>query len=249
GLQCADWLLVDVGVWGWHQLSWSFPGGMTRVLQPELLDELPSNDPRAVHSRRDLRRINKIMGNARPVIKFLRAAELKSPITIAEIGAGDGNISAQIATALSAVGVLGTLLLVDRQPLVASEIRGWKVHRIEAEVFAFLEKAAPVDVIIANLFLHHFTDEQLREMFQQCARLCNLFAASEPRRSSLAMWLSRRVRLIGCTEVTRHDAEISVRAGFTCTDLSKLWPDDAAWRLTERKAGLFTHFFGARRIP
>jgi hypothetical protein len=222
---------------------------MTRVLQPELLDELPFNDPRAIHSRRDLRRINKIMENARPIAKFLREGELKSAVTIAEIGAGDGNISARVASELSADGISGTLLLVDRQPLPAAEIRGWKVQSIKADVFAWLEKTAPVDVIIANLFLHHFKDEQLRQMFQRCAQLCNLFAASEPRRSSLAMWFSRRVRVVGCNEVTRHDAEISVRAGFTGSELSKLWPDEAAWRLSERKGGLFTHFFGARRVP
>src|SRR5688500_12706250 len=117
---------------------------MTRDLQPELLDELPSNDPRALHSRRDLRRINKIMGNARPIIKFLRESELKSPITIAEIGAGDGNISARVATALSADGISGTLLLVDRQPLAAAEVPGWKVQTLKVDVFAWLEKAAPV---------------------------------------------------------------------------------------------------------
>ena len=219
-----------------------------RVLQPELLDELPSNDPRAVHSRRDLRRINQIMGNARPIIKFLLEGELKSPITIAEIGAGDGNISARVASALSPDGISGTLLLVDRQPLAAAEVSGWKVQAIKADVFAWLEKAAPVDVIIANLFLHHFSDDQLREMFQRCARLCNRFAASEPRRSSLAMWFSRRVRLVGCNEVTRHDAEISVRAGFTGSELSDLWPHSSSWRMHDNKAGLFTHFFGAQRI-
>jgi hypothetical protein len=221
---------------------------MTRVLQPELLDELPSNDPRAVHSRRDLRRINKLMGNAQPIINFLRAGELNSPITIAEIGAGDGNISVLVANALSILGVSGTLVLVDRQPLFAGEIPGWKIHNVKSDVFGWLEKAGSVDVIIANLFLHHFRDEQLREMFRRCVALCNLFAASEPRRSSLAMWFSRRVKLVGCNDVTRHDAEISVRAGFTDAELSALWPSDSQWRQTENKAGLFTHFFGARRV-
>ena len=221
---------------------------MTRVLQPELLDELPSNDPRAVHSRRDLRRINKIMLNARPIIKFLRAADLKSPITIAEIGAGVGNISARVAAALSADGISGTISFVDRQPLDGAEVAGWRVQAIKADVFAWLEKAAPVDAIIANLFLHHFSDDQLREMFKRCARLCNLFAASEPRRSSVAMWFSRRVKLVGCNDVTRHDAEISVRAGFTGSEVSKLWPDNQSWRILEKNAGLFTHFFGAKRV-
>jgi hypothetical protein len=219
---------------------------MKRVVQPELLDELPPNDPRAIHSRRDLRRINKIMANARPIIQFLRANELKSPLTVAEIGAGDGNISGRVARALSTFGIAGNVRLIDRQPLPVAEIPGWKVQTIKADVFAWLEKTAPVDVIIANLFLHHFSDAQLREMFQRCALLCNLFVACEPRRSSLALWFSRRLTLIGCNDVTRHDAEISVRAGFSGRELSSLWPIGLAWSLTEKKAGLFTHFFAAR---
>lgn len=222
---------------------------MTRVLQPELLDELPPYDPRAIHSRRDLRRINKIMSNARPTIEFLRAAELKSPVTIAEIGAGDGNISAQIAHALSGHGISGTVLLVDRQPLPAPELSGWSVQSVKADIFAWLKKAATVDVIIANLFLHHFSDAQLRQILRRSAPLCKLFAASEPRRSSIALWFSRRLRLIGCNEITRHDAEISVRAGFSGSELTALWPQEESWNLCERKAGLFTHFFAARRVP
>ena len=38
----------------------SFP----RRLEPELLDQLPADDPRAMRSRRDLKRINAWMNNA-----------------------------------------------------------------------------------------------------------------------------------------------------------------------------------------
>ncbi len=36
---------------------------MNRIVKPELLDELPPADPRAVRSRRDLRRVNAWMRN------------------------------------------------------------------------------------------------------------------------------------------------------------------------------------------
>src|ERR1035441_6973362 len=39
---------------------------MERCLKPELLDELPRDDPSAVQSRRDLLRVNAWMGNAPP---------------------------------------------------------------------------------------------------------------------------------------------------------------------------------------
>jgi hypothetical protein len=53
---------------------------------------------------------------------------------------------------------------------------------------------------------------------------------------------------IGCNDVSRHDAKISVRAGFAENDLSALWPADEGWRLMERPAGLFSHCFMAQRI-
>jgi len=43
---------------------------------PELLDELPPDDPRAVHSRGDLRRVNKLMGNADIVAGAVGACEI-----------------------------------------------------------------------------------------------------------------------------------------------------------------------------
>ena len=226
---------------------------MTRILEPELLDELPATDPRAIHSRRDLRRINALMGNARPIIHFvgdyLATRAAKSPLMIAEIGAGDGNVSSQVVNAIAPQNPVGEVFLVDREPLQPSRAVGWKVHLVKADIFTWLKEAPRVDVIIANLFLHHFTDPQLREMFRRCADRCDCFAASEPRRSSMAEWFSRRVGLIGCNEVTKHDAEISVRAGFNGSELSGLWPLEKAWHARERRVGLFTHFFGALRAP
>src|ERR1700737_979923 len=38
--------------------------GMMRAIERELLDELPADDLRAIHSRRDLQRVNAWMGHA-----------------------------------------------------------------------------------------------------------------------------------------------------------------------------------------
>jgi hypothetical protein len=224
---------------------------MTRILQPELLDELPATDPRAMHSRRDLRRINALMGNARSIVRYVTHfagnGSRGLPLVIAEIGAGDGNISTQVANALARRNVSGALLLVDRQPLNAPWRCAWKAQLVQADIFAWLKDARRVDAIIANLFLHHFRDEELASMLRDCAERCDCFVAAEPRRSSIAEWFSRRVRLIGCNEVTRHDAVVSVRAGFTGSELTTLWPGGSEWSVTERRVGLFTHFFGAMR--
>jgi hypothetical protein len=59
---------------------------------------------------------------------------------------------------------------------------------------------------------------------------------------------SRLLGAVGCNDVTRHDAVVSVRAGFSGCELSSLWTDNDNWQLTEQSAGAFSHLFIARKI-
>jgi len=221
-----------------------------RVVHPELLDELPPDDPRAIHSRRDLRRINAIMANASYLLDFLFQSPAGTDgrsITLAEIGSGDGTITSKVTCAFAQEKIHGHAILIDRQPSGNIQQDGWTFEKIKADVFDWLESAPHCDVIIANLFLHHFEDDRLRELLAKIAKRSAIFAAVEPRRSAFAEFAARQVGLIGCNDVTRNDAVISVRAGFQNSELSERWPDRDGWKLTERKAGLFSHFFGAIR--
>jgi hypothetical protein len=103
------------------------------------------------------------------------------------------------------------------------------------------------DIIIANLFLHHFKEAQLTEMLGGIARVASVFIALEPRRSRWALAASKQLWAIGCNHVTRHDAPASVRAGFAGKELSRLWPANRHWHLEERSVGWFSHAFIARR--
>jgi len=47
--------------------------------------------------------------------------------------------------------------------------------------------------------------------------------------------------------VTRHDAVVSVRAGFRGGELAALWPRGEGWTIEERARGPFGHAFVARR--
>jgi hypothetical protein len=59
---------------------------------------------------------------------------------------------------------------------------------------------------------------------------------------------SRLLWAIGCNSVTRHDAAVSVGAGFAGSELAALWPPAPAgrWNLVEESAGLFSHLFMAK---
>lgn len=225
-----------------------------RNLQPEWLDVLPAADPGAVGSRADLALLNRLMLQAEILHRILvRNCRQRQPLEILDLGAGDGTFMLRLARKLSCRWPKVSVTLLDRQNLVGRETleavaaEGWRATTVEADALAFLDAAATakVDIITANLFLHHFAEPELLRIFQGAARLARLFVACEPRRNRFALGCSRALWVIGCNHVTRHDAPASVRAGFSGKELSAVWPEEG-WRLSEYAAGPFAHCFVAR---
>ena len=221
-----------------------------RIVEPEWLDELPSEDPNAVASRRDLRRLNWFMNHAAIVSAALRS--LPRPRRVIDLGAGDGTFALRLASAARWQDM--EVVLVDRSAAVApalrDEFRALDCHltTVQCDVLEGLDDVGTTDGIITNLFLHHFDKEKLPRLLHDAARCCQWFIACEPRRSAMALMASRLVGLIGCNAVTRHDAVASVRAGFRESEISDQWPRETEWSCEERGAGLFSHLFLARRL-
>jgi Methyltransferase domain len=230
---------------------------LPRRVELEWLDYLSADDPRAIRSRGDLRRLNTCMLQASLMARALteHCAD-SSPRRIVELGAGDGTFMLRLARRLVSRWPNVEVILLDRQEVVSHETRqgfvslGWRVETVNADVFEYLERTPSLrmDVVVANLFLHHFAEEQLARLFGRLALVCRLFAACEPKRSAFPLLGSRLCWAIGCNEVTRHDAVASVRAGFIRNELSALWPQRSDCVLHEGAAGLFTHCFVARRV-
>jgi len=228
---------------------------MKRMVQPELLDRLPPDDPRAVHSRLDLRRVNGWMRHHAIMADTLyEALNHKSPEQITELGAGDGNFLLQVARRLTPgwPNVMATLIdmqkNVSAETLVAFAALGWRAEAVVADVFQWPKTSPPGGAVIANLFLHHFENASLETLLHLISQRTNLFIALEPRRSGWSEFGSRLLWLIGCNDVTRHDALVSVRAGFSGNELSRLWPDKQNWQMKEQRAGAFSHLFIAQKL-
>jgi hypothetical protein len=227
---------------------------MERLVEPEWLDELPASDSRASRSRQDLRRINALMGNASLVAASLRQSKGAGGLHhLIELGAGDGSFALSLTGRLSSVVQFREVTLVDQVAFANGSAHaefaklGCALNVIQADAFEWLVGARAVDVIVANLFLHHFEEDPLQKLLHLAASRSRVFIACEPRRSAISLAGSRLVGLIGCNDVTRHDAVASVRAGFSGRELSRLWPEHEDWVLEERPAGVFSHLFVARR--
>lgn len=229
---------------------------MKRILEAEWLDTLPPNHRDAIASRRDLRRVNWLMGNARIMERFLTKAAPDQPIEcLTELGGGDGAFLLGLTRRLSLQGQTGHAVLVDRQESVSDEVRrgfkqiGWSLETVTADVFDWLSGGRqPVNgLLLANLFLHHFPQGELERLLGLIAECSRLFVACEPRRCSLTLRAVRFLGLLGCNAVTRHDGLVSVRAGFAGCELSDAWPGGGGWNLREGRAGLFSHYLVGQR--
>jgi hypothetical protein len=229
---------------------------LPRRVEPELLDHLGADDPRAQRSRNDLRRIHRAMATLSVLKRALDSATSGSPPhAIVELGAGDGSLMLRLAQLRTArwpgvnVTLLDRLDLVSPRTLDALRNLGWTPSVAAMDVFDWLARpdATRSDAVFANLFIHHFSAEPLARLLAGIEQRSRVFFCCEPRRSALALAGSHLIGLLGAGPVTRKDAVSSVHAGFRGHELSVLWPNRSAWVLHENSAGLFGHGFLAVR--
>jgi predicted nicotinamide N-methyase len=197
-----------------------------------------------------------------------RSACSRHPRTAAlhvlELGAGDGSLMLGVAKDLAEKWTDVRLTLLDRQDLVAPETLtgyskvGWVANCCVADALVWAEGCAQEnlsqahaphwDVIVVNLFLHHFEGAALTMLLDAIASRADRFIACEPARSKLALVGSHLIGLTGAGPVTREDAVLSVHAGFSANEISEAWPGTPSmWNVSEKSAGLFSHCFTAQR--
>lgn len=231
---------------------------LRRTIEPEWLDQVAADDPRAIRHRRDLKRLNAVILQtgimADALARYWSGPD--SPRRILDLGTGDGTFMLSVARQLAPRwrGVAVTLL--DQQDIVSAETRrafddlGWKAEPAPADVLDYLGRSdrPPTDIVTANLFLHHFHEAELTRLLALAARSTKLFVACEPHRTKFVLNASRLTWMLGCGETAVRDAILSVRAGFADRELAALWPKQGQWELHEGSARLFTHRFVARSV-
>jgi hypothetical protein len=179
-----------------------------RVLQEEILDRLPPEDPSAQRSRRDLRRLNALMGNS----AWMRASlAMAQPGKIAELGAGEGLLSRKIIQWQPHSEVVGLDLLP--RPVDLPATISWRQGNL-------FEEFPGADTVVGCMIIHHFSDEKLHTL----GRLLQTSRAiyfCEPHRAALPhFWARCMFPFVG--EVTRHDMPASIDAGFIPGELPSL---------------------------
>ena len=169
-----------------------------RQVSHEQLDGLTADDPKAVRARGDLRRIHHAMGTrailTRALKDMLGSGSPARPWRVLELGAGDGTLMLAAARSLAGLWSGVELTLLDRLPLVSPETLetfaglGWQARTLVVDVLDWAadpgDPAAAAgspgrwDLIVCNLFLHHFDSPQLVGLLRVIAERSDWLASA-----------------------------------------------------------------------
>ncbi len=195
-----------------------------RTVKPEILDSLDATDPAAIRSRRDLRRINWLMQNDRWILtqlKDLSENRSHSPITkIIELGAGDGYLAQKMKAQHPNAEIIACDL-IDKPNHITEQIT-WK----KGDILDF-DGFDSQTTVVANLFIHHLTDDQLWQLSEKISP-CRALIMAEPHRYWFSKWLGYLTYPF-VNSVTRHDMIVSINAGFRFGELAGLLNLDWHW--------------------
>jgi hypothetical protein len=216
---------------------------------------MSADDPAAIASRRDIKRINAVMFQDAVMRSAIARSGAAVPKRVLDLGGGDATLTLKVAKRMRPRWQGVELVILDRmnvvEPETVREFRaiGWDLKVVTSDVFAFLAQAEPnsFDLVLSNLFIHHFQIDNLTKLLSLISSVTTGLVACEPRRSPLTVAGSAMLWAIGCTMVSVRDSITGARAGFTTDEISTLWPDRNSWECNEYDRGIFSHCFTARR--
>ena len=202
-----------------------------RSTEPELMDGDDLSPETFTALLTDLATVNSVTLARPPTLAFvkhaLRDVPPDTPITILDVGFGDGDMLRALARLLrhrAAVRLIG----YDINPRSAPAARMRTPAALGIDYFtgdaAAIDPKLPIDLIISSLVTHHMADDDivlfLRWMEGRAARG---WFINDLHRHSLAYYGFRLLAAIARWHpIVRHDGAVSVARGFTRADWARL---------------------------
>jgi 2-polyprenyl-3-methyl-5-hydroxy-6-metoxy-1,4-benzoquinol methylase len=149
-----------------------------RSYQVEIMDDLEQGGELIDQTLRELEIINRLLGGNRVTINGVSTLLKHRPdriITIADLGCGGGDILKLVAKWGRKNKVYLQLVGIDANPNIVAYARNNSKNYSEisyeaVNIFSDDFKKEKYDIVLATLFTHHFTDEELINMLVSLKR-------------------------------------------------------------------------------
>lgn len=201
---------------------------MRRVPSQEWLDDDLARPEEIRQSFDDLwwinRRLGGISGCLRLLEKFFTRTGMRRA-RVLDVGSGDGRLAARLQEELRKRGLSAEFVAFDRRlnHLTNSNHFPPGFRRVAGEAPEFPFPPNSFDVVMCNLFLHHFSGEQARRMLQGFGKIASqAVLINDLERHPLPYFFIRVAWPFARSRVTRHDGAASVRQAYTREELGEL---------------------------
>lgn len=203
-----------------------------RSSEPEILDDFNLQGHDLELNLRELEKVNKLLGGYQVTIDGIKEAMKghdSQTWRIIDAGCGGGDTLVKIASWARSTKVDVQLTGIDanssavqyamKQAGRTPNLR-FKMVNILSPQFLRL----PADLVTFNLFLHHFSDEEIVDFLIQCRRKNSAIVINDLHRNQLAYHLFRLVsRIFRFSSIGRHDGKLSVKKSFVKKDWERLF--------------------------
>lgn len=198
----------------------------------EIMDDLNCAGEVVDQTLRELETINTLLGGNHVTIsgiKRLLSKKSFANVTIADLGCGGGDILKLIALMGRKRGLKFDLTGIDANPNIIAFARknseGFPEINYEVNnIFSSDFRAKKYDLILATLFMHHFTEDQLVEVFKSLKTQAAIgIVINDIHRHWLAFYSIRLLtKLFSKSKMVKYDAPLSVLRAFKKSELQSI---------------------------
>jgi hypothetical protein len=169
------------------------------------------------------------------LVRLMREVSSSRPLTILDVGAGGGDGASRASAFLSEH--LTRPIALDHHRTSARMCGARDLTPIVADMRQLPLRPASVDIAIMNLVLHHVTRPEAVRLVAELDAVARLgVVIGDLRRSVLArVGFDLAGRVLRLNNVTRRDGLLSIRRGFTTTELAEIVADAGVSRATVRR--------------
>lgn len=205
----------------------------TRATGAEIMDNLQISGPDLRQALSELDGINYLLGGnyvtLRAMIQVCGKLSRNGEYHIADLGCGSGDMLRRIRRFLEKRKLHATLTGFDANPnvidfAIAHTPEHCRIIYKAENIFSREFGSHRFDVVAANLFFHHFTDQELIQFFRSLrAQVSTAMVINDIHRHWLAFYsIELLTRIFSRSAMVKHDAPVSVKKAFKRSELENI---------------------------